>query len=168
MDKSIFPGYDGQTAYAGLLRFHNKNEKWRQKWGHFYNDLVPSFQLIATTAFGTAFGLQESGLVAIFWPETGELEPIHAAENDFYQMIYEDPYSTIDFELYVAAVDFFGKPALHEHFGFIIPLALGGNSTPENLQVKSVVDNYRAMALLAQQISDIPIGATIDSVRLEN
>ena len=71
------PDYDGTTAYKGALRFYNHSDKtWETQWGSFYGDMKPSFQLFASDAFGTAYGYLESKEVAIFWPETAELESI--------------------------------------------------------------------------------------------
>ena len=71
------PDYDGTTAYKGALRFYNHSDKtWETQWGSFYGDIKPSFQLFASDAYGTAYGYLESKEVAIFWPETAELESI--------------------------------------------------------------------------------------------
>lgn len=60
------PGFDGGTAFGGALRFFGSDDAWMTRWGRSYGDLAPNLRPIASDAFGTMYGLDESEKVAIF------------------------------------------------------------------------------------------------------
>ena len=167
-DKFSLPGFDGESAFSGAIRFCDNGKKdWEQEWGDFYGSLKPSFRLFATDVFGTAYGLLSNNEVAIFWPETAELESLGIGISEFYEMILADPISTINLDLYMSAVKKYRKPTLDEHFAFKIETALGGELTVENVVIMNSTEHFRSLAKLAIRIKDMPVGAKITSIQLE-
>ena len=166
--KQDLPGYNGSTAFDGALRFfESEDDSWKSIWGHCYGSLMPDIRIFASDAFGTVFGLVEKNKVAIFWCETGELEFLGIELEDFYEMIVQDPTGTINFDLYQAAIELYGKPAFEEHFAFKVETALGGELTTDNIVVMDAIEHFRAMAKIANQIKNIPTGQRIEKIKLE-
>jgi hypothetical protein len=159
MKKENLPGFDGSSAFGGALRFHEPNDQtWLEQWGRNYGSLTPQLDFFASDAFGTYYGIDHSGLVSIFWSETGEVERLGLEESDFFQKIKHDPDGTINFNLYQEAVRRFGKPLPSQHFAFKLETALGGSVAAENIVIMDAVEHMRALAKIAQQIAGVPDG----------
>ncbi|SQD76790.1 T6SS immunity protein Tdi1 domain-containing protein [Moritella yayanosii] len=168
VDKSILPEFDGESAYSGALRFYDDScSDWEYEWGKLYGSMKPTFKLFAIDAFGTAYGLLSDENVAIFWSETGELEPIDANLEEFLGMILEDPYTTINYDLYISAVEHLGKPSFHEHFAFKVELALGGSLSVDNLTIMDSTKHFHSLAKIAFQINEIKVGSSIRLITRE-
>lgn len=146
------PGFDGRAAFDGALRFFETDDAWMTRWGCHFGDLVPDLRLIASDAFGTMFGLDKFGKVAIFWAETGDIEPLGVDEIAFLSMIMKDPNGTINLDLYQAAVREFGPIGPQQHFAFRVETALGGQVALDNLMVMDADEHMRVLGALAQQI----------------
>lgn len=158
-NRQELPGFDGGTAFGGALRFFEADDAWMTRWGRSYGDLAPNLRLIASDAFGTMYGLDESGKVSIFWSETGETEPLGVDEAAFLSMIVEDPNGTINLDLYQSAVREFGPIGPQQHFAFRVETALGGQVALDNLMVMDADEHMRGLGALAQQIHDVPTGS---------
>lgn len=166
--KSELPDYDGTSAYGGALRFHDPADKsWVLRWGHSYCQLMPAIDVFASDAFGTVFGLTEEKEVAVFWPETGELERLGIGPDDFYEMIARDPEGTISLSTYLGAVGLHGKPSPVEHFALRIETAVGGKFSPDNMVIMDADSHLRALGKIALQVSGMPIGTRVTTVRVD-
>lgn len=164
--KELLPDYNRISAYKGALRFHEPEDlSWRQSWGEHYGHLRPEIKIFSSDAFGTVYGLLGNESVCIFWPETGELENINSSIEEFFQFILDDPVNTIHYDLYVQAVKKYGPPSINQHFAFIIETVLGGALATENLVVMDAVNHYKALAKIALQIHNLPIGQKVDVTR---
>lgn len=168
MLRKNLPEFFGDTAFKGALRFFDINDKsWKKTWGQLYGSLIPSINIFASDAFGTVYGISNNEVV-IFWTETGELEPLGMNENDFYDLIVEDPDNTINLGLYCQATELFGVLSKDDHFAFKIETALGGDLSLNNITVMNGVDHYKSLGKLANQINSLPEGERIDSILLSN
>lgn len=157
------PGFDGYTAFGGALRFHDVGDSsWIDLWGSGYGTLIPDLRFFASDTFGTMYGLNAAGHVAIFWSETGEVEEIGVGQEEFFAMIVEDPNSTINLDLYREAVEKIGAITSGQHFAFKVETALGGQLAVENLMIMSADDHMRALGVIAQQIHDMPPGSVFE------
>ncbi|EKO3419390.1 T6SS immunity protein Tdi1 domain-containing protein [Vibrio fluvialis] len=165
VDKTKLPDFDGKSAYKGALRFHEQSlSNWEVEWGNMYGSLKPEFTLFATDVFGTAYGLLPDETVAIFWTETGELEPLRIEQEEFFSFILDDPESTINYGLYLSAVERLGQPKSSENFAFNLELALGGQLSVDNLSIMDSKKHFRVLAKIAHQINDIPLGHQVKSI----
>jgi len=153
------PGFDGGAAFGGALRFFEANDAWMARWGSSYGDLAPNLRIIASDAFGTMYGLDESGKVVIFWSETGEIEPLAVDEATFLSMIVEDPNRTINLDLYQSAVHKFGHIGQQQHFAFKVETAIGGQVALDNFMVMDADEHMRGLGSLAQQIHKYAMNA---------
>lgn len=168
MLRNDLPEFTGDTAFKGALRFFDINDdSWKLSWGVCYGSLIPDIKIFASDAFGTVYGLLDDGEVAIFWTETGELEQLGIYENDFYDLIVEDPENTINYSLYCEAENSYGAITKENHFAFKIETALGGELSLSNITIMNQVDHFRSLGKLATQIDIIPEGESINSVMLE-
>ncbi len=144
---------------SGALRFYAPNEN--HAWLSFYDNLINKpLSFFAEDAFGVQFALVD-GIVAIFQPETAELEIVGMTQTEFYQAILDDPEGTISWSLYQAAVHLFGKPSSDQHFAFKVELALGGKPAVENIAILDSAEHFKAMASIAKQIKDVHIGTVM-------
>lgn len=168
VDKFKLPEFDGKSAYSGAIRFYDHSSyNWEQEWGYLYGSLKPNFNLFAIDVFGTAYGTLLDGNVAIFWSETGELESIEATQNEFFEMILEDPNATLNYDFYLSAIKTLSKPNYNEHFAFKIEISLGGSMSIDNLIIMESSKHFLAMANIAKQINDLPIGSVINNISYE-
>lgn len=160
VDRHDLPDFDGHTAFGGALRFFDFDyDSWKERWGKSYGLLAPNLRFIASDAFGTMYGLDESGNVSIFWAETGEVESLGVCPEEFFSMILEDPNGTINLDLYREAVQKNGAIGLRQHFAFKVETALGGQLVVDNVMIMDADEHMRALGALAQQIHDVPDGS---------
>jgi hypothetical protein len=162
------PGYDGQTAFGGALRFLPADSSaWTQQWLPAFGELKPQLKFFATDAFSTLFGYDANGNVVIFLPETAEFDALDVPEDTFYRVILEDPGETIHADLFNQAVKKFGKLLPDETFALKIETALGGQLDVENLYKMPQVTYLIALGKIAQQLHGMNPGDQITSVESE-
>ncbi|MBK9219682.1 MAG: DUF1851 domain-containing protein [Uliginosibacterium sp.] len=137
-----------------------------ERLGECYGDLMPEIRFFASDAFGTFYGVNVTGEVSIFWSETGELEDLGVDQNEFFMLIRNDPNGTINYSLYMKAVETYGVPLLNEVFAFKVETSLGGRMCIDNLMKCDRIQYMRLLGELALKIGDMPIGTKIDSVKL--
>ena len=138
-----------EILQSGALRFYAQGT--RHDWISFYGNLVKKpLSFFAEDAFGIQFALL-NGAVAVFQPETAELESLGMTTSEFYQVMVNDPEGTLSWSLYQSAVDLFGKPASDQHFAFKVELALGGQPVIENIEIINSAEHFKMMASIAKQ-----------------
>lgn len=163
VDRRELPDFDGHTAFGGALRFLDADDgSWMARWGQSYGPIAPDLRFIASDAFGTMYGLDGSGKVAIFWAETGDVELLGVGQEEFFSMILEDPNSTINLDLYRDAAREIGAIGPQQHFAFKVETALGGLVALDNLMIMDADEHMRGLGALAQQIHDVPAGGKFD------
>lgn len=168
IQKELLPDFDGKSAFSGALRFFDReNKSWEKEWGGHYESLMPEIDIFAIDAFGTVYGLSNGGEVVIFWSETGDIEPLGVGENEFYEIIVDDPINTINYDLYLAAIQEYRELSYDEHFAFKIETALGGELSTDNISIMNAIDHFKALGKLANKIKDIPEGEVVSNVLLD-
>jgi hypothetical protein len=144
---------------SGAFRLYAPSET--HAWLSFYDNLIEKpLAFFAEDAFGVQFALID-GNVAIFQPETAELETVRMTQTEFYQAILDDPEGTISWSLYQAAVHLLGKPSSDQHFAFKVELAMGGQPAVENVVIADSAEHFKVMASIAKQIKNVPIGTAM-------
>ena len=150
----VFPSVS-VVPEVGLTAW-NANELWR----HLYPDLDDGVWFFAADIFGCQFALVRDA-VSVFDPETGGFEPMAADVEGWAQAILDD------LALYT------GFPIAHEWQlanGALlpgrrlipkIPFVLGGAFDALNLYDVDAVQGMRYRAELAEQMQDLPDGATV-------
>ncbi|KAF1684536.1 hypothetical protein B1992_14995 [Pseudoxanthomonas broegbernensis] len=153
------PGYDGKTAYCGALRLLDKGDiDWISKWAAGNEGCLPGLDFFAADAFGVLYGVNEGGVVSIFWTETGCLEDIGITRDEFFMLVCEDPNSTINYSLYIEAVAKIGKPNHDQNFSLKVETALGGKMSVDNLYICDKSIHMLQLGKIARQIKDYPVG----------
>jgi hypothetical protein len=153
MDKKNLPGFDFVSAFDGALRFHDEKDfAWVFTWGRAYAELAPTLRMFASDAFGVFFGVHDNDTVAIFWPETGQVESLGLRREEFYEQLAADPDLAIGLQIYRQAVQLLGRPQLDQHFAMVIETALGGRFTADNLRIVNAADHMVTLAGLAHQL----------------
>lgn len=166
--KGDLPDYDGHSAFGGALRFLDPDDcSWKERWGQSYGYLAPNLRFIAADAFGTMYGLDDAGKVAIFWAETGEVELLGVEPDKFFSMILEDTNGTINLDLYREAVRKIAGIGLQQHFAFKVEIALGGQLVVDNIMAMDADEHMRVLGSLAQQIHAVPVGSRFDGVKMK-
>ena len=160
--KSFLPGFDGTRAFGGALRFFDaKNQEWVATWGKYYGNLLPKLRFFAGDAFGLLYGLDSNKKVSIFWTETADIEDLGVSEDEFYQLIQQDPDETINLALYKDAVDKLGEPNLDQDFALKVETALGGQLSIDNLYICDRESHLIGLAKIATQIHKMPAGTRV-------
>jgi hypothetical protein len=159
VSRSKLPDYSGDSAFGGALRFLSPDdsdliEVIRENYG----DLSPNIEFFAADAFGVYYGLNKRGKVAIFWTETADIEEIDVSQDEFYELILDDPDSTINLSFYRMAVETYGRIEKHQDFALKVESALGGAMTLENIYICDAAQHLAVLAKIARQIHSIPIG----------
>jgi hypothetical protein len=168
----------GGVAFGGALRlfpFRAREglpsfDEWnaRDGWRSSYGELAPQWDSVGEDAFGTQYlispGLQPK--VALFWAETAEIEELGVGPSEFLEMIAEDPEGTVSLSLYEACVARFGSLPLNAHFALRVEAALGGEMTAENVVPMPAREHMAALAHIARQVKDVPIGTVFTDVKL--
>ncbi len=164
----------GLLAFQGALRIFawsedaqlysastwNADETWRSSYREL---LSPKWQSIAEDAFGTQYLLHsDTGRMALFWSETGEVEELEADPEQFFRAIIAEPDSTIWLGFYSRCVMALGKPSPKQHFALKVESAVGGEHTTDNVLVMDATTHMRALGQLAHQIRDVPIGTPLE------
>jgi hypothetical protein len=164
--EASLPGFDGKTALSGALRFGSQDALLKA-WATDSGQPAPKMQSFASDSFGVVYGIDSNGKVAIFWPETGEVERLGVSKDEFYELVKKDPEGTVNLSLYQDATKKLGPLAPEEHFAFKIETALGGPLTVENVLKMKAADHMRSLGKIAREIRDIPVGERIARVRAE-
>lgn len=160
--KSLLPGFDGKKAFGGALRFFDVNDQeWTVKWRKYYGKLFPKLRFFAGDAFGLLYGIDSNQKVSIFWTETADVEFLDVSEEEFYQLILQDPDGTINLTLYNRAVNELGELKLSQDFCCKVEIALGGQLSVDNLYICDRETHLIGLAKIAMQIHGIPLGSNI-------
>ena len=183
-DVSPPPGFwsecGGGIAYDGALRlfpFSSNRDlasfgEWNSTngWRSGYRDLAAGWSCFGEDAFGSQYLVSAGATpkVALFFAETGEMEELGVDPAEFLQMIVDDPENTIWLSLYQACVEQYGDLSLRRHFALCVESALGGKMSVENVRPMDSLEHMRALAEIAEQIRDVPIGTKFTSVKLSS
>jgi hypothetical protein len=166
--KEQLPDFDGVSAFQGALRFLSDGDNaLLHEWAIGYQGIAPDIAPFASDSFGVLYGLDSQNQVAIFWPETGEIEQLQTNKEDFLGLILEDPNSTINLDVYLQGIVKLGLLTRSQHFALKIELAVGGKFSVDNLIKMDAKEHMRALGKLARQFKGIPLGTKISNVSLE-
>jgi hypothetical protein len=159
----------GVSAFGGALRLFPCSEgreipsvnQWNVEdgWRAAFGTLAPKWLSVGEDAFGTQYLLSpDQSEMALFWPETGEVEALQVSPHEFLSMIAKNPDNTVSLSLYEACCARFGPLALGRHFAFKVETALGGKAELGNVSPMDALEHMVALGKIATQIGNAEIG----------
>jgi len=137
-------------------------KRWNEAtlWKDAYGDLAEGCWLFAEDMFGGQFCIK-GGLVHIFDPETGSLEPLANTLGDWAAKILSEHDVLCGTHLAQRWQEKHGALPPGKRLAPTIPFFTGGEFDLTNLYVADSVEAMRFRGHLATQIRDLPDGATI-------
>lgn len=155
----VFPSVERPVIRYRDLAAWNEYSLWKFKYGETTGSLL----CFAEDVFGRQYCV-ESGkdLIAVFDPETAEIEPVAEDMEGFLDLIYRE------YELYTGHDLAHSWQAKHgsldptHRLVPIIPFCLGGEFHIENLQSLRAEIGMQLRADIYNQIKDLPEGTTVE------
>ncbi|MET8475338.1 SMI1/KNR4 family protein [Streptomyces sp. NPDC006422] len=130
-------------------------------WKNTYGDLADDVFCFGQDIFGTQFGIVDGAKVVTFHPESAERTELGAGLNDWAQWLLDDPDVNGAASFAFAYQKANGALDPSER---LVPLQFfvtGGNYEFDNFQVADAATAMRIRGPLAQQVADLPDGATL-------
>lgn len=144
----ITPKHDGN------LRLFDAPPAWQDAYG----DVLVGLRIFAENALGAQYCHDEHGIVSVLDPETRTLNETGGSTEEFLSLIDSDPDWAIDQEFYRQCVEAHGVVGPHEHFAFIVPIAMGGEMATNNVSRMASEDHMTSLDKLSRQIQHDPVG----------
>lgn len=143
------------SMYPNLVEW-NSSDGWRKEYDDLENDLI----FFAQDIFGVQFCISGSD-VSTFDPETGQIKMMAKSLNEWAALILKDYNYLTGCQLAYDWQSQNGKLAHGERLVPKIPFVAGGTFTVDNLYALDCSQSMSFRASIANQIKNLPDGATI-------
>jgi len=123
----------------------------------------PDLQPIVATVMGDVFLKSGDGCVSLLRTDIGELSRVAGSVEDLRNSMKDNALVQDWFMLNLLQklIDTGAVRRANQVFGFVIPPVLGGEYSKENIRAVSLPDYLNFTGDVAQQIADLPDGATV-------
>jgi hypothetical protein len=150
-----------RSLLDGNVRIFDDPPEWQDLFAATLGDL----EIVGETAFGLQFARDPGGKIWVFDPEGLSLQETDCSLEEFVSAVEADADELVDQSFYSACVESLGPIGPDKHYALVREIVLGGNRSPDNVEILPASEHMGALRRLSEQVASAAPGTVVKNVR---